>query len=80
MPMNLDKQPADNLGGNQPACRFLRSKGMYVSGTMNPAVDDGQMGDGHCWCNQTQGMLGPDDEFAERKLCVPGRKCYVALI
>jgi hypothetical protein len=47
---------------------------------MNPAVDDGQMGDGHCWCNKTQAMLGPDDGFVERKLCVSGRNCYVALV
>ena len=78
MPMN--DQPADNLGGDQAACRYLRSKGMYVSGTLNPAVDDGQMGDGHCWCNKTQGPLGPDDNFVERKLCVSGRKCFVSLV
>jgi hypothetical protein len=78
MPMN--EQPADNLGGDQAACRYLRSKGMYVSGTLNPAVDDGHMGDGHCWCNKTQGPLGPDDNFVERKLCVSGRKCFVSLV
>jgi hypothetical protein len=78
MPMN--EQPADNLGGDQAACRYLRSKGMYVSGTLNPAVDDGHMGDGHCWCNNTQGPLGPEDNFVERKLCVSGRKCFVSLV
>jgi len=78
MPMN--DQPADNLGGDQAACRYLRSKGMYVSGTLNPAIDDGHMGDGHCWCNKTQGPLGPDDNFVERKLCVSGRKCFVSLV
>ncbi|HXT59912.1 MAG TPA: hypothetical protein VN699_14840 [Pirellulales bacterium] len=80
MGTNLDGQPAGNLGGEQSACRYLRSKGMYVTGTMNPAVDDGQMGDGHCWCNKTQAVLGPDDGFVERKSCVPGRNCYVALV
>jgi hypothetical protein len=58
------------------ACRHLRSKGMYVTGTMNPRVDDGAMGDGYCWCNKTQNMLGPDDQFVNRDGCDASRPCY----
>ena len=58
------------------ACRHLRSKGMYVTGTMNPRVDDGAMGDGYCWCNKSQNMLGPDDQFVNRVGCDASRPCY----
>lgn len=64
----------------QPACRFLRSKNMYVSGTMDPARDDYEFdGDGYCWCSLTQNQMGPDQQVAEREDCIPGRNCYEAL-
>ena len=74
--------PADNQDLNviQPACLHLRSKGMYVSGTMNPELDDFEMGDGNCWCNQTQHVVGPDEEMVERGQCKPGRNCYEPLV
>jgi len=59
-------------------CTYLRSKGMYITGKLDPAVEDGQVGDGNCWCNSTQTVLGPDDAFVSRKECVPGRTCFVA--
>jgi len=69
-----------NLPIAQVACRHLRSKGMYVTGTMNPAVDDGHMGDGYCWCNKTQHQLGPDDQFATRDGCDQSRNCYEQIL
>jgi hypothetical protein len=64
----------------QGSCRHLRSKGMFITGCANPAVEDGQVGDGHCWCNLTQHVLGPDDDFVERRICTSGRACFVATI
>jgi hypothetical protein len=61
----------------QPACRHLLSKGMYVTGTLDPEVDSGIMGDGYCWCAMTQRQLGPDNAFVERATCIPGRSCYL---
>jgi hypothetical protein len=61
-------------------CRHLRSKGMFITGCMNPAVEDGQVGDGHCWCSLTQHVIGPDDNFAQRQDCLPGRSCFVAIV
>jgi hypothetical protein len=65
-----------------PACMHLRSKNMYVSGTMDPARDDYEFsGDGYCWCGKTQHPLGPDDKFVERPLCsVPERTCYERIV
>jgi hypothetical protein len=73
----LDNQTAADAPG---ACQHLRSKGMYITGCQNPAVEDGQVGDGHCWCSVTQHALGPDDNFVDRSLCIAGRRCFVASI
>ena len=75
-----DGQPTDDPASPsiaQAACRYLLSKGMYVTGTLDPAVDDGSMGDGNCWCGKTQHVLGPDDGLVARGRCVPGRACYL---
>lgn len=72
----IDDPSSPSLGG--PACRYLLSKGMYVTGTLDPAIDDGSMGDGNCWCGKTQHVLGPDDGLVARGRCLPGRACYLA--
>jgi hypothetical protein len=62
---------------NQPACVFLRSKGMYVTGDVNPSHFD--EADSHlqsCWCNLTQHVIGPDRLDVHRSRCIPGRECF----
>jgi hypothetical protein len=73
-------QPVSDADVASAQCRHLRSKGMFITGCVNPAVEDGQVGDGHCWCSLTSHVLGPDDNFAERQGCIPGRSCFVALL
>lgn len=62
-----------------PACIHLRSKGMYITGRMDPQ-DDAEIGDGNCWCNRTQNVLGPDDGLVERSQCDVNRGCYQQVI
>ena len=66
-------QPAAPSGGSA-ACRHLLSKGMFVSGMVDPAEIG--MSDGHCWCNKTQHALGPDDGLVARHKCIFGRRCF----
>ena len=64
-----------------PQCAHLRSKGMYVTGYMDPASEDVEgHGDGYCWCNQTQHMYGPDDQFVDRQQCNTSRPCYQSVL
>jgi hypothetical protein len=63
-----------------PVCRHLRSKAIYVAGQMQPAADIEQMGSGHCWCNHTQHVLGPDSQRADRRECNGNRPCYEAVL
>jgi len=62
-----------------PACIHLRSKGMYITGRMDPR-EDADIGDGNCWCNRTQNVLGPDDGLVDRPDCQDGRSCYQRVI
>ncbi len=75
----MSQQPDKLPVVSKPSCRYLRSKGMFVSGSMTPNVEEHGMGDGNCWCNKTQNVLGPDDGFVNRQACIDGRTCYTAL-
>lgn len=67
-------------GPLQIVCRHLRSKAIYVAGQMEPGLEQETMGSGHCWCNHTQHVLGPDDQFVERRGCNSARPCYEAVL
>lgn len=62
---------------NQPRCRHLLSKGLYI----NAGLPEGQhlVGDGNFWCARTQRFLGPDQELCDHEHCTsPSRDCYVS--
>ena len=58
-------------------CIHLRNKAMYVRGVVGDAEQfPDETGAGQCWCNLTQHCLGPDQTYANRQVCIPGRDCY----
>lgn len=62
---------------DQPRCRFLLSKGLYINAGL-PA-DQHVVGDGNFWCANTQRFLGPDQEVCGHEECTdPQRHCYQA--
>lgn len=74
--------PETKLSVARPVCRHLLSKGMFVTGEVNPGDDPtgdyAEIGDSNCWCNRTQNCLGPDDQLVDRDSCVAGRGCFEA--
>jgi hypothetical protein len=57
-------------------CAMLRSKAIYVTGSLvNPDHPD-EEGAKYCWCNMTQHILGPDQKDVNQSDCAPGRHCY----
>jgi hypothetical protein len=58
-------------------CRLLRSKKYFM---MDAALasEAAQYMDGsnHCWCFQTQKVVGPDGGKVHPERCKPGRECY----
>lgn len=71
MPYIREESPSGAVG---PLCRNLRTKGMYVAGSMDEAGSTAT--GGHCWCNETQNVYGPDGRLVERKTCSQDRICY----
>ena len=63
---------------DKPACVYLRSKGMYVTGEVDTKNPDEIDSNASCWCNLTQHVVGPDDSNVDRVTCIAGRKCYKA--
>jgi hypothetical protein len=70
-------EPSEPL---EPVCRHLRSKAIFVAGQMEPPAEIERMGSGHCWCNMTQHVLGPDDLQVDRRECNATRTCYEAVL
>jgi len=61
-----------------PFCGELRSKKFFMLDVM--PTDETQYLDAsnHCWCYQTQQVVGPDGRPVEPSGCRPGRSCYVS--
>ncbi len=59
-----------------PACIYLRSKAMYVTGEVQPTHLDELDSHQLCWCNLTQHRVGPDQGQVNPRICSPGRECY----
>ncbi len=73
--MAFEKSFDEPVELNTPACIHLRSKAMYVSGVTDTPHPD-EAGSNYCWCNQTQHVIGPDQDDVARAQCVKGRRCY----
>jgi hypothetical protein len=53
---------------------------MYVAGQMEPPPEMQQTGSGHCWCNMTQNVFGPDAAIVDRRACDSSRACYEGML
>ena len=59
-----------------PPCAYLRSKAIFVTGSLDRPNHADEEGSDYCWCNLTQHIIGPDDDDVSRRRCVPGRGCF----
>ena len=59
-----------------PFCASLRSKKFFMLDGL--ATDAQQYIDAsnHCWCRETQKVMGPDGGRVHPNRCVPSRACY----
>ncbi len=74
--MAFEKQPGAAAASTEQACIHLRSKAMIVTGKLRPLDDAEEEHGGHCWCNITQHVVGPDRKDVDQADCVSGRDCY----
>ena len=63
-----------------PFCGSLRSKKFFMMDTL--ATDSAQYLDSsnHCWCRETQQVVGPDGGRVHPDRCRPGRTCYISAL
>ena len=74
--MPFKKSYDESLPITSPPCIHMRSKAMYVTGSIHAPDHADEDGSHYCWCNVTQHILGPDQQNVDRPQCVPGRSCY----
>jgi hypothetical protein len=67
---------AESVVVQSPFCGSLRSKKFFMMDGL--ATDAAQYLDSsnHCWCRETQQVVGPDGRRVHPDRCTPGRSCY----
>ena len=59
-----------------PFCGELRSKKFFKLDALATEADDYLDAANHCWCRETQQVIGIDGGMVSPERCVPGRSCY----
>jgi hypothetical protein len=59
-----------------PFCGELRSKKFYMRNSIATEASHYIDASNHCWCFETQLVVGPDGDHVDPHACVPGRSCY----
>ena len=59
-----------------PFCASLRSKKFFMMDELATDASHYLDSSNHCWCRETQLVVGPDGNRATPSRCVPGRGCY----
>ena len=60
-----------------PFCGELRSKKFFMLDVLPTEEEQYLDSSNHCWCYQTQQVVGPDGLPVDPGNCTPGRGCYV---
>ena len=74
--MPFKKTSESELPVNTRPCIYLRSKAIYVTGSLDNPEHPDEDSSHTCWCNLTQHVLGPDQCEVGRSECRPGRQCF----
>jgi hypothetical protein len=69
-------QPDASTVVESPFCASLRSKKFFMMDELATDASHYLDSSNHCWCRETQLVVGPDGNRAIPTRCVPGRSCY----
>ncbi len=72
--------PVETVSIQSPFCESLRSKKFFLLDGVATSADQYLDASNHCWCRQTQEVIGPDNKRVHPESCVPGRACYSSAI
>jgi hypothetical protein len=59
-----------------PFCGSLRSKKFFLLDRIPTEANQYLDASNHCWCRETQQVVGPDGGRVNPNRCAPGRACY----
>jgi hypothetical protein len=59
-----------------PFCASLRSKKFFMMDQLATDASHYLDSSSHCWCRETQLVVGPDEGRVHPVRCIPGRACY----
>ena len=63
-----------------PFCGSLRSKKFFMLDALATEPEQYLDASSHCWCRETQQVIGPDNGRVNPNRCVPGRTCYTSAL
>jgi hypothetical protein len=73
--LNISPEPIQSA-----FCGSLRSKKFFMMDKLATTAEDYLDSANHCWCKETQEVIGPDNQRVHPDNCIPGRSCYVSAI
>ena len=76
-----EEHPAANPAAIQtPFCASLRSKKFFMLDALAADAEQYLDASNHCWCRETQQVIGPDGGRATPDRCTSGRSCYTSAL
>jgi hypothetical protein len=69
-------ETVESVSLQSPFCGSLRSKKFFMLDVIPSAPEDYIDASNHCWCRETQQVIGLDGGRVTPERCVPGRSCY----
>ena len=66
------------VAAESPFCGSLRSKKFFMLDAVATEASQYLDASNHCWCRETQQVVGPDGGRVRPSLCVAGRTCYTS--
>ena len=79
-PVTEVAEPSKTAAIQSPFCGSLRSKKFFMLDALATSAEQYLDGSNHCWCRETQQVIGTDGGRVQPDRCVPGRSCYSSAI
>jgi len=73
---HMVSEPSAIAAPQSAFCASLRSKKFFMLDVVPTEESQYLDASNHCWCRETQQVIGPDGGTARPDSCVAGRSCY----
>jgi hypothetical protein len=74
----LENSPESPAAIQTAFCGSLRSKKFFMLDALATEAEQYLDASNHCWCRETQQVIGPDGGRATPHRCTAGRSCYTS--